>query len=171
MAKTKTFTTDAGDIELRRPTFTEMRDLGEEARKLFEAESAQSLLFSDTFDDLMKTVAVTDDDYQRLVGECDIVDVWNVWTAFSEFARFSSFFVDAEASQAEMQEAMEQVQYGAASRRLEALKKLGLAPSDYSMADVMRVAGQEELPDVMQPRPAPSEAGSTKPSKKADTKK
>lgn len=171
MAKTTKIKTDAGDIELRRPTFSEMRELGDKAQELFEAESAQALLFSDTFDQLMARVAVSEADYERLVNECDIVDVWNVWQSYAEFARFRSFFEEAEATQAELRIAVEEVQYGAAGRRLEVLKKLGIAPEDYSMADVLKSAGQEDLAAAMSKAPEASETGSAKPRKKGDAKK
>lgn len=164
--KTQAFETDSGTVNLRRPNFAEMKSLGNEASLLVTAESAQELLFSETFDKLMKTVAVEDADYTTLMEECDLVDVWNVWQQYMKFARFEDFFMEAEASHQERLQGLREKSLDRTMAELERMKKRGYVPSDFSLSDAAKAEDPEEAI-----RRAMSESGSAKQSKKGAKKK
>lgn len=146
------------DVVLKRPTYREMREVGETIETLYQAATPSAVIYSSEFDKVLRAIALTDDDYDRIM-ELDHSAVWELWNKFLEFGRFDDFFSDASSAQEARQAKMMEWQAESMRRQMQLMQKSGLAPKDFSLEDVLTRLMMKRLQGQGQ-----SESGESEPS-------
>ena len=135
--RTHTVTFEDGDITLKRPTYGQMREMGEKIAELYGRDSASEVIFDPLFDEVMRAACDTEEDYDRL-QELDQNEVWTVWNEYLEFGRFEDFFGGAAEQQASRATAQLENTLRHATARAELMKKSGFGQDDSLMTALVR---------------------------------
>jgi hypothetical protein len=149
-------------ITVKRPAYSEMREVGPMIERLFAMATPGAVIYSPEFERVLAMACNTSADLERAMG-LDHNEMWSLWTSYIEFARFEDFFAEATEQQLARQTKMEEHRMRATMRQLDMMKKSGLVPADLSIESVLMARFQE----AMSQEPSPN--GEPAPVTKVDT--